>query len=111
MRMSGSVVIAGWVIIVVFGLLSTLAPSYWELVVLRALVGYGIGISQTTSYDLCCELLPQKHRSKVTYTSILNVFAGVYFLVILWLLLATYGWRIIIFMCALPVGKQLLIYI
>jgi MFS family permease len=43
------VIYIGWAFIVVFGIASTWSPNYWSLVLMRSLVGYGIGISQTTS--------------------------------------------------------------
>ena len=96
------IVIIGWVFIIVFGFASAASQEYWELVVMRGFVGFGIGISQTTSYDLCCELLSQKDRSKVTYLSLMNIVAGIYILAMLWLFLATYGWRLILIAVAVP---------
>lgn len=97
------IVISGWACIIGFGFASAASQTYWELVLLRSLVGFGIGISQTTSYDLCCELLSHKDRSKVTYVGLLNILAGIYLLVMLWLFLASLGWRFILIAAAIPV--------
>ena len=96
-------ILTGWVLIVVFGFSSVVAPNYWVLVSLRAVVGVGIGLSQTTSYDMVTEMLAKEDRSKVTYSNLMSALGGLYMLIVAWTLLNEYGWRILTLFCAFPI--------
>lgn len=96
------IVMCGWICVTVFGIASYFSPDYYTLVALRTMVGYGIGISQTTSYDIACELLPQAYRSRATYIGMVNAVGGVYLLTVMYLMLGPYGWKSILIMASLP---------
>ena len=96
------IVMCGWICVTVFGVASYFSPDFYTLVALRTMVGYGIGISQTTSYDIACELLPQAYRSRATYIGMVNAVGGVYLLTVLYFMLGPYGWKIILIMASLP---------
>ena len=96
------IVMCGWICVTVFGIASYFSPDYYTLVALRTMVGYGIGISQTTSYDIACELLPQAYRSRATYIGMVNAVGGVYLLTVLYFMLGTQGWKIILIMASVP---------
>lgn len=98
------VLIAGWAVIVVFGLLSSFSPGIWSLIVFRTFVGFGIGSSQGVAYDLYVELIPRRSRSTFVYISALGVVGQFYLLSAAWLLLASDGWRYVVFASALPIA-------
>ena len=97
------ITIGGLWAVIIFGFASTFSPDYVTLLALRGLVGFGIGLSQTVSYDLCCELLPRKYRNYIMICDILGVVAQVYLIICLFFLLSPFGWRSVLFACAVPV--------
>ena len=97
------VIVGGLWFVIVFGFASSFAENYISLIVLRTLAGYGIGVSQCVSYDLCCEILPRKHRKLIMFCDVLGVAAQLYLIIALYFLLEPYGWRSILFACAVPI--------
>ena len=97
------VIIVGLWFVIIFGFASSYAPDYISLIVLRTLAGYGIGVSQCVSYDLCCEILPRKYRKFIMFCDVVGVAAQLYLIIALYFLLEAYGWRAILFACAVPI--------
>ena len=97
------VVVGGLWCVIVFGFASAFAPDFTSLLILRAVAGYGIGVSQCVSYDLCCEILPSRYRNLIMFCDMVGVAAQLYLVVSLYFLLEAYGWRSILFACAIPV--------
>jgi MFS family permease len=99
-----NVIIFGWMLIVVFGLLSAASTGFLFLTITRTLVGIGIGASEVVSYDLCAEILPTKYRGKLIYLALFNVLGNVYVISLCWLILGHgNGWRYIVLAVALPI--------
>jgi putative MFS transporter len=95
-------ILFGWFFVVVFGLASCLSPNIYYLIVFRALVGIGIGASQTLAYDLFAETVPTLFRSRIIYMSLFSVLGELYVDSAAWILLTEYGWRWLAFTCAIP---------
>lgn len=96
-------ILLGWGIVVVFGLLSCISPDIWFLVITRGLVGVGIGGSQSISYDLFVEAVPTQFRGRIMYVSIFSIIGELYVVSISWGILETWGWRYVCLFCALPI--------
>jgi len=97
------IILIGWNMIVIFGLLSSLSPNIYILIMFRTLVGVGIG-SQIIFFDLVLELLPLENRGTLLVLSNLFFAIGELFIVLLaWGTLGTLGWRWLVFFSTIPV--------
>lgn len=96
------VILIGWTLIVVFGILSSFSPNIWLLIAARTIVGFGIGSSQTVAYDLFVEIIPPNLRSRLIYCSYVGLIGQVYLVAMAWVFLDNYGWRWVCFATALP---------
>lgn len=90
-------------IMTVSGLLSAIAPSYYLLVILRTITGFGIG-GANVPYDLLAEFLPATHRgSFLVLAELFWTFGSMSVAALAWASLDTLGWRFLTFACAVPV--------
>lgn len=97
------IILIGWNMIIIFGMLSSLSPNIYILIILRTLVGVGIG-SQIIFFDLVLELLPIKNRGTLLVLSNLFFAFGEIFIVLLaYATLGSLGWRWLVFFSTLPV--------
>ncbi|KAA8496091.1 Synaptic vesicle 2-related protein [Porphyridium purpureum] len=86
-----------------FGCASALAPSFALLVLLRSLVGVGVG-GVPVSFALFCEFMPAQHRGKM----LVLVERGAWALgaiaesLLAWLVLPRLGWRAFLALSAVP---------
>eukprot|EP00607_Mallomonas_marina_P005717 CAMPEP_0182436382 /NCGR_PEP_ID=MMETSP1167-20130531/81240_1 /TAXON_ID=2988 /ORGANISM="Mallomonas Sp, Strain CCMP3275" /LENGTH=480 /DNA_ID=CAMNT_0024628495 /DNA_START=34 /DNA_END=1476 /DNA_ORIENTATION=- len=96
-------IIAGWIIIVSFGMISALSPNFWALSILRFFVGIGIA-SQVVMFDLAVEILPAEFRGRLlVFAEIFFVLGELIIALLAYALLDTYGWRWLVFYTAVPV--------
>jgi MFS family permease len=85
-----------------FGALSTFSPIFIWLLILRGLVGFGIG-GAPQSTTLFAEFLPSKHRAKCIVMGNLFWSIGTCFEVVLAILvMPTLGWRWLLGLSSLP---------
>ena len=97
-------ILVGWAIVVVFGLLSCIATDIWFLISTETLVGVGLGAIQALTYDLFIESMPGKFRSRVVYVSLFTVLGEIYVIAVAWGgVLADSGWRWLAFYAILPI--------
>ncbi|CAH8654400.1 unnamed protein product [Heterobilharzia americana] len=85
-----------------FGVITSSAPNYVWIVILRLIVGFAIG-GANSSFTLLSEFLTVKHRARVLLA--FNVFwaCGSTFEVgLAYLILPNFGWRWLVFASALP---------
>ena len=97
-----SVAIAG-----VFGMATAFSPNYPVLLVLRIVVGLGIGGIRVLSYPTLIEFLPVKNRGKASVTTNFMLSLGLCAASgVAWWIIPTYsynmGWRYFVFLVALP---------
>jgi MFS family permease len=86
----------------ILGLVSSFAPEFWSMIVLRMLVGFGIGGSPV-AFSLFSEFLPTPSRGR--FLVIFEMFWVVGTLTesgLAWVVLPTIGWRWLFFISALP---------
>lgn len=85
-----------------FGLLTTFSPSYTWILILRSLVGGGLGGSPQ-GFALLTEYLPSKHRAKLLNLTQISWASGTSFEIILAaFVLPNLGWRWLLFLSAIP---------
>ncbi|KAI0239633.1 Synaptic vesicle 2-related protein [Lamellibrachia satsuma] len=85
-----------------YGLLSAIAPSYVWILILRGLVGVGIG-GVPQSVTLYAEFLPSKSRARCLVMIELFWATGACFIVFISIfVMPTLGWRYLLFIGALP---------
>ncbi|KAK2185940.1 hypothetical protein NP493_218g02002, partial [Ridgeia piscesae] len=85
-----------------YGLLSAIAPSYLWILILRGLVGVGIG-GVPQSVTLYAEFLPSKSRARCLVMIELFWATGACFIVFISIfVMPTLGWRYLLFIGALP---------
>lgn len=90
------------IFVLYFGLLTSQAPNFWWIMVLRGLVGFGFG-GAIQSFTLLCEYLPSKYRAKILTISSISWSIGALFEVLMaYLIIPTIGWRFLIAASALP---------
>ena len=97
------VILIGWALVVIFGLVSCLATNIWFIIVTETLVGVGLGAIQALTYDLFMEAVPSKFRSRVVYISLFTVLGELYVIAVAWGVLEEYGWRWLAFYSTLPI--------
>lgn len=103
--------IIGSIIVTIFAFLSSFSQNYQTLIILRALCGFGIGISIPAIFALTTEITPENYRSLVINWSwvffpvgeILTV-GFTYFLIDL-----ENGWRYILVFATLPCAIVLIL--
>jgi len=86
----------------VFGLLSAFAPSFYWLLVLRALTGFGLGGAVPLDFSLFAEFLPRRNRGR--WLVILESFWGVGMVAaagLAWIIVPSLGWRPLLAVSAL----------
>ena len=82
---------------------SGFAPSYNWLLLLRFIVGVGVG-GNTVPFDIFAEFLPHKVRGRcLTYTNCFWTLGELYVTFTAYLLIGSYGWRGLVFATAVPV--------
>lgn len=97
------IILVGWALILVFGLLACLATDIWYLIACEVLVGVGIGAIQALTYSLFLEAVPVRLRSRVMYTTLFTVLGELYVISVAWGgVLSIYGWRWLSFYAILP---------
>jgi MFS family permease len=93
----------GSFLISIGSLASALSPNFFFLIVVRFLVGVGVG-SGFVPFDLLAEFLPAAHRGR--YLMNINYFWTIGSMVVngfAWLLLESYGWRVFTAVSSIPV--------
>ena len=101
--------LAAFWIIAIAGFLSGLSPTYEVLLVLRFIVGFGIGGSPIP-FDLLAELLPRAMRGKfLVYIEFWWTFGSMFVTGLAWLILSSSGWRALIYVTAAPVTLSCII--
>ena len=101
--------LAAFWIIAIAGFLSGLSPTYGVLLVLRFIVGFGIGGSPIP-FDLLAELLPRAMRGKyLVYIEFWWTFGTIFVTGLAWLILSSSGWRTLIYVTAAPVTLSCII--
>eukprot|EP01036_Dinobryon_divergens_P026166 gene26166-34783_t len=94
--------LVGCSLISVGGILSGLSPSYYVLIMLRSLVGFGVG-GVYVPFDLLAEFLPPSHRGRfLIYIEFFWTIGSLMVAGLAWLLLPTYGWRMLTYVTAIP---------
>ncbi len=98
------VFILGSLLVFVFGIISAFSPSYWFLIIMRALFGFGVGISIPASTSLLTELTPVKHRSCVLTMVWFSFPIGEFISIIIAqnVLGLDNGWRYLLIFVAIP---------
>ena len=92
----------------IFGFISGLSPNYSSLLILRMLVGVGIG-GVIIPFDIIAEFMPLSHRGQ--FLVLIEYFWTIGSMMIAglaWILLSTYSWRILTIITALPVTISLI---
>jgi MFS family permease len=97
-----AIILGGFFLVIVFGILSCFSPNIYYLVVARGLVGVGIGAQQSVAYDLYAEMVPTNLRNRVMYITFFMVFGTEYVILTARYLLEDYGWRYLTGAAALP---------
>lgn len=86
----------------ILGIISAFAPNFWTMLILRMLVGFGIGGSPV-AFSLFSEFLPTASRGR--FLVIFEMFWVVGTLAeaaLAWIVLPTIGWRWLLFISAMP---------
>ncbi len=85
-----------------FGILTSAAWSYAILITCRFFVGIGIA-GVPTAFSLIMEFTPSSYRGKVgLYLQMAWTVGTVIQALLAWIILPTYGWRVLVFVSALP---------
>ena len=93
----------GSILLVGGGFLTGLAPNFKFLLILRILVGIGIGSSPVT-FDILAEFLPQSKRNEfLLMIEFFWTLGTLYVAGAAWLLLERHGWRVLVFVSTFPV--------
>lgn len=92
----------GYLLIIIFGFASSVSPDIYFLIVVRMLVGIGVGASYTVSYDLFAETVPTFYRNRIGYITIFSIFGAEYVILSGYLILSDYGWRWMAFVNTFP---------
>ena len=89
------------------GFTSGLAPNFGVLIVLRFIVGFGVG-GLSVPFDLLAEFLPSSHRgSYLLYIELFWTFGSLFVGGVAWAALSARGWRFLAYMTAIPVTVSL----
>ncbi|CAM9747263.1 unnamed protein product [Chrysoparadoxa australica] len=95
-------------LIAVAGFLGALAPSYMYLLVLRALVGVGIG-GLFIPFDLLAEVVPTQSRGRyLSFADFFWTFGSIAMVLLAWAALESLGWRWLTALAAVPPAISLL---
>ncbi|CAH8636177.1 unnamed protein product [Schistosoma guineensis] len=85
-----------------FGIITSCAPTYIWVIILRLLVGFAIG-GGNSSFTLFSEFLTVKHRAKVLLAfNLFWAFGSTFEVGLAYLILPRFGWRWLVFVSALP---------
>jgi MFS family permease len=85
------------------GVCSAIAPSYFWLVFLQAIVGFGIG-GLIVPFDLLAEFLPTESRGRsLLYVNYFWTFGSLFVNGCAWGILGSDGWRMLTMVTAIPV--------
>ncbi|CAL1534353.1 unnamed protein product [Lymnaea stagnalis] len=86
-----------------FGFLTTFSPSFAWILILRGLVGFGMGGSPQ-GFSLNAEYVPSKYRAKLlVFGTIFWTMGGVFEIVLAMIVVPTLGWRWLLALSAIPV--------
>lgn len=90
------------------GFCSGLAPNYEALVVMRTIVGFGVG-GVTVPFDLLAEFTPAEYRGRfLIYIEFFWVIGSLYVSGMAWAILNQDGWRTLCFVTAVPIAASVL---
>jgi len=90
-------------IVVVFGIVSSLARGIWSLSAIRFLVGFGYGGNIAVDFALFSEFLPTRGRGWMLFGMGTFWPVGQLFTVfIAWLVIPRFGWRVFLVFCTMP---------
>nr|CAH8876010.1 unnamed protein product [Trichobilharzia regenti] len=85
-----------------FGVLTSCAPNYPWVIILRLIVGFAIG-GANSSFTLLSEFLTVKHRAKVLLAfNVFWAFGSTFEVGLAYLILPRFGWRWLVFASAVP---------
>eukprot|EP00475_Leptophrys_vorax_P007618 TRINITY_DN14820_c0_g3_i3.p1 TRINITY_DN14820_c0_g3~~TRINITY_DN14820_c0_g3_i3.p1 ORF type:complete len:402 (+),score=95.76 TRINITY_DN14820_c0_g3_i3:532-1737(+) len=85
-----------------FGLISAFSPSIEALLVLRFIVGVGLGASPV-AFALVTEYLPTKYRAKIlVLSSIFWSIGAIFEAALAWMIIPTGGWRLFLAVSSVP---------
>ncbi len=93
----------------VFTGLSGLAQNWWQLAVLQALAGIGIGGEWAAGAALVAETWPEQTRSRAMQVMQMSFCLGFFLAALLNLLIGPVGWRWVLAVGAAPAGVTLII--
>lgn len=114
-----SINFTGCAIISISGVLSGISPNYVSLVILRGIVGFGVGMLHpyllmcvylfliggvTVPFDLLAEFLPNSHRGRfLIYIEGFWTLGSIFVAGVAWASLSNEGWRVLTLCTAIPV--------
>ncbi|UJR30979.1 hypothetical protein I4U23_018491 [Adineta vaga] len=90
------------ILLAVFGVLTTFAPNYNSILVMRTLVGIALAGGSPAS-TLIIEFLPSSTRALFcVYSQLFWAIGCIYVFTLAMLVMPLYGWRLFTLLCALP---------
>jgi hypothetical protein len=90
-------------LIAIAGFASAAATSFTSLLLIRVIVGFGIGGAHVP-FDLLAEFTPQRfHNTFLTSVEYFYTIGSVFVSTLAWLLLEQYGWRCLTALTAVPI--------
>jgi putative MFS transporter len=98
------VLMIGWTIILIFGLINCLSVDIYMFIFTRFIVGIGVGSTQTVVYTLTTEFMPKTYRSDAVVLNVIGGISMLYVVGLSWGLLGSYGWRYVALGVALPMA-------
>jgi len=91
------------VIVVVFGMLSAISPTFVWLYLFRFMVGFGYGGNIAVDFAIFTELLPTKGRGDMLfYISAFWPIGQASTCLLAWAVIPALGWRAFLVVCAIP---------
>ncbi len=99
------------VIITAGGFLTGAASSFAVLLIIRSIVGFGIG-GASVPFDLLAEFMPSSHRGHfLIYVEYFWTIGSMLVTGLAWLCLDQYGWKVLAILTAIPVALTSLLSI
>ena len=86
----------------VFTGLSGLAQSWWQLAILQALAGIGIGGEWAAGAALVAETWPERTRARALVIMQASFAVGFFLAAVINLIVGPFGWRLVFAVCAAP---------
>lgn len=95
--------IAGCGTIAVGGMVTGLAPNYASLIIIRTIVGFGVG-GASIPFDLLAEFTPDSLRGRfLVYIEGFWTLGSLFVTGLAWGTLTEYGWRVLAYLTAIPI--------